>query len=59
MNEKKGALFPGVKKQTHPVLPVKIRARTSCGEKSSEGACSVREHAFHPGHYHQPHINCK
>jgi hypothetical protein len=57
MNETKE--FVGVKKQTHPVLPVTIRTRTSCGEKPSEGACSEREHACHPGHYHQPHINRK
>jgi hypothetical protein len=28
---------------------LKIRTRTSCGEKPPEGACSEREHAFHPG----------
>jgi len=40
-------LFPGVKKQTHPrILSVKVRTRTFCGEKSSEGACSKREHVF-------------
>jgi len=31
------------------VLSVKIRKRTSCGEKPSEGACSERDRVFHPG----------
>jgi len=56
MNEKRSLFFffPGVKKQTRPVLSVEIRKRTSCGEKPSEGACSETEHAFHPGHHRQP-----
>jgi len=46
-----GVCFPGLKKQTHPrILSVKIRKHTCCGEKPAEGACSEREHVFHPGH---------
>jgi len=34
-----------------------MQTRTSCGKRPSEGVCSGREHAFHSGHHHQPHIN--
>jgi hypothetical protein len=59
MDEKGVCCLPGIKKQTHPVLSVERKTRTSSGEKLSEGACSEREHAFHLGNHHQPHISRK
>ena len=57
MNEKKE--FFRCKKADTSVLSVKKRTHISGGEKLSEGACSGREHAFYPGHYHQPQISRK